>query len=978
MSLTPLQLARLSELIDQGIDLSEEARRAWLSALDESDAEVRRALAGAFAEDGRALDFKLTLPAVPAAASSNEPITHVAGSGERFGAWRIDRLLGTGGMGQVWLALRDDGRYDGRAAVKLVRSFANDAMRRRFEVEGKLLARLEHPNIARLLDAGERSDGSGAYLILEYVDGAPIDRWADERKLSVAARLKLFMQICAALSYAHANLVVHRDIKPSNILVQDNGQLKLLDFGVAKLIEDGSGNDLTIETGTAHTPNYASPEQIDGRPISVTSDVYSLGVLLFRLLAGTSPYETKQTGRLELERAILSEQPRRLSTASRTRLLTSSPRTNTAEPLTEKTSDPAPELTPEAIAELRGTTPDRLRRALSGDLEVILATALKKHPNERYATVQAFADDIERYLNHQPILARADSWAYRATKFVRRNWLPVTAASAVGLATVGGVTATLWQADQAKLEAQRANAIRDFLIGVFSSSDVRIAYEKPRGQMTARELLDVSAAKIEKDFADFPETQHDLLGYFAEIYRELSEDKRYDQLRERQRLVIEKYYSPLSDQAIEWTLAGANRICYMAKPTGCEEILRAADEQIKRANKDDSKLRADWFRYKAASLQTRRGAAAERKATLANAIALLEKHEPQSRRLVTAIADLGIAYNDELDYLKAIELYKQALLLGQSLSPQNVNETAQIYANLGLAYFALSRFDEAADTLRAGVALMAQSGGNANPTSWQLRQTLALVYGSNGKREEALKIFAELMPDLPPATLPLPEANRARNAYADALINEGRHTEAIEILEQIERHYMVNVASEAPLRWVRLLLGSAYQGAGRFADAKRVLKAALDEVSARYEPNYQRVLALREAYGNLLFEMRDLDGAAEQFKEIVARANERKLAHIALAHGGLARIAAARGKVDVALAESEKALDMWANKTGFSNVRMGPRLQRMRADALAAAGRFEEAQKFEDEAWRTSQKFDGPANPTTQRRVMRSLRVSNK
>jgi eukaryotic-like serine/threonine-protein kinase len=972
MNLTPQQLSRLSELVTVAMDLSDEARRLWLAELDERDepdADVRAALVGVFSDDDRARDFTLGMPSANAENGAHALRANSVAPGERFGPWRIDRLLGTGGMGEVWLALRDDGRYDGRAAVKLVRSFASETTRRRFDAEGKLLARLEHPNIARLLDAGERASeaGSGAYLMLEYVDGVPIDRWADERCLPVPARLKLFLQICAALSYAHANLVVHRDIKPSNILVQDNGQVKLLDFGVAKLIEDDANSDLTIEAGVALTPEYASPEQIESRPISVSSDVYSLGVLLFRLLAGVRPYDVQQPTRLRLVRAILDDAPRRLSTASRTQSSTSSLSSETGD---DTVIDPT-EITHQRIAELRSTTPERLQRALSGDLDLILANALKKLPNERYATVQAFADDIQRHLNHQPIVARADSWAYRAAKFVRRNWIPVAAAAAVGVATVGGVGTTLWQARQVKTEAQRANAIKDFLIGVFSSSDTRIANDKPRGQMTARELLDVSAGKIEKDFADYPETQHDLLGYFAEIYGGLSEDKRYDEWREKQRLLIAKHYAPLSDKAIEWSLNRVNRLCNLAEPVGCEDMLTAADDQIKRAGKDDSAFRADWLRHKARAIQEKPNAWAEREALLLRAVALLEKHEPRSRKLVSTIADLGIAYSDELEYAKAIEQYQRALRVGVTLDVPNANEAASIYSNMALAYSSSSQFEKAIETLRTASALMAKTGGAGDPTSWSLQQQLAQVFQRTGQREAALQVFTELLPNLPPPKTPHREGDRARNSYADALIHEGRSAEAIPILEEIERHYVANVQYEFLLRSLRWSLGWAYQGVGRFDDAKRALKAALDEAIAREKPESQMVLALRESYGNLLFEMRDIDGANAQFSEIVARANDRKLSHIALGHGGLARVAAARGQIDVALAESAKALDIWTNKTGFSTGRMEPRLQRMRADALAAAGRVEEAQKFEDEAWRASQKFDGPANATTQRRVMR-------
>jgi eukaryotic-like serine/threonine-protein kinase len=423
-------------------------------------------------------------------------------------------------------------------------------------------------------------------------------------------------------------------------------------------------------------------------------------VLLFRLLSGVRPYDMKQPTRSQLERAILNDAPKRLSGFSGNRnTRPSSVNSSASDGTSPNATDADTDITPQRIAELRSTTPERLQRALSGDLDLILATALKKRPNERYATVQAFADDIQRHLNHQPILARADSWAYRAAKFARRNWIPVAAAAAVGVTTVGGVATTLWQAKQVKAEAQRANAIKDFLIGVFSSSDTRIANDKPRGQMTARELLDVSAGKIEKDFADYPETQHDLLGYFAEIYGGLSEDKRYDELREKQRLLIAKHYAPLSDKAIEWSLNRIDRICDGDLSAACVQLLKSTDEQIKQAGRDDSPLRAQWLRYQGLHLSKKPMLDAEVRAAYIGAIALFEKHEPRSMRLVDAITDLAVAYVDVLDFPKAIEQYQRALRVSTSVTAPEANRVAKLYSHLAHALSSVSRYEEAIEAL---------------------------------------------------------------------------------------------------------------------------------------------------------------------------------------------------------------------------------------------------------------------------------------
>ncbi len=338
--------------------------------------------------------------------------------GLRIGAWNLERPLGMGGMGQVWLARRDDGEYGGVAAIKMLRVAIADARANaRFAQEGRILAELAHAHIAMLLDAGFSADGQ-RYLVLEYVDGAPIDCWCDVRQLALEKRLELFLQVCAAVAHAHAHLIVHRDLKPSNILVLADGNAKLLDFGIAKLLE-GNGEttaQLTLDATAAMTPGYAAPEQLTGAPITTATDVHALGAILCRLLGGHAAFGSERSTPGQLARAVVDDEPRRLT-------------------------DFGEDVDIAAIAATRGTTPERLRRVLRGDLEVIVAKALKKSPKQRYASVQALADDLRRHLEHRPITARAHSSAYRARKFIRRNWLPLGATAVLMLVVL--VSATL-------------------------------------------------------------------------------------------------------------------------------------------------------------------------------------------------------------------------------------------------------------------------------------------------------------------------------------------------------------------------------------------------------------------------------------------------------------------------------------------------------------------------------------------------------
>jgi eukaryotic-like serine/threonine-protein kinase len=346
------------------------------------------------------------------------PAPAVERAGQRVGAYTLVSPIGEGGMGTVWLAERADGRFARLAAVKLPRVALLDRGAERFTREAQVLARLAHPHIAQLIDAGV-SDAGRPYLVLEHVDGLPIDRYCDERQLGTSGRVRVFLDVLAAVAHAHANLVVHRDVKPSNVLVAQGGEVKLLDFGVAKLLEDdrgaGEATRLTREFGTGVTLEYAAPEQVTGGPVSTATDIYGLGVLLFVLLTGQHPAGRGPHSHADLVRFIVdTEAPR--------------PSDVVAAPL---------------------------RRALAGDLDTIVATALKKAPGERYASVAAFGDDLRRYLALQPILARPDSFRYRAAKFVRRNRAAVALGLLGALAAAAGVAGTV-------LQARRAGAERDF------------------------------------------------------------------------------------------------------------------------------------------------------------------------------------------------------------------------------------------------------------------------------------------------------------------------------------------------------------------------------------------------------------------------------------------------------------------------------------------------------------------------------------
>ena len=437
--------AQLSPLIDQVLDLDGAARAAYLASLEAERPDLAAALGRLLAAHDRAAaeDFLAVGPSMAATPAADGL------AGFRVGAYALERPLGMGGMGTVWLGRRSDGQFTGTVAVKLVNLAMLDAGAvDRFSREASILARLTHPNIARLYDAGVTPMGQ-PYLVLEYVEGQRIDQYADARTLDVRARLGLFLQVADAVAHAHQNLVVHRDLKPSNILVGADGRVKLLDFGIAKLLGDEARGDsarTTATRGAALTPEYAAPEQLSAGAVTTATDVYALGVLLFQLLSGQHP--TARDARTAVDFLKALEQPATRLTAALRRL----------------TADDAGE----AIARARGATVPRLLRLCSGDLDTILNVALKQAPGERYAGAAAFAEDIRRFLRRLPVSAQPDSTWYRLRMLVRRRRGESIAAAIAALAVLGGAGVAVWQAraaanerDFAVRQLQRAQALND-------------------------------------------------------------------------------------------------------------------------------------------------------------------------------------------------------------------------------------------------------------------------------------------------------------------------------------------------------------------------------------------------------------------------------------------------------------------------------------------------------------------------------------
>ncbi|MDC8784899.1 serine/threonine-protein kinase [Roseateles koreensis] len=459
---------QLSPLLDELLDLTgpnaQQARAARLLQIRAQDPELAADLAELLARQaGHHAQNYLAPPllaAMPPATAPTTPPTPLHAAGQQVGAYTLLRQIGQGGMGAVWLAERTDGRFEGQVAIKFLgEHLLGQGAAQRFAREGQILARLAHPHIARLLDAGVLPESATPYLVLEYIAGEPIDRYCNSRSLDTRQRVRLFQDVLAAVAHAHTRLILHRDVKPSNILVTPAGEVKLLDFGIAKLLDESPDNgsagsaahagesELTQQAGRAYTPRFAAPEQVQGEEVTTATDVYALGVLLYLLLSGLHPTtrgtET-QTTPLERMRTVVEVEPQKLSDAVRS-----------------QGRKPAPG--PKAL-----THSAKLARELRGDLDTIVAKALKKVPAERYTNAAALADDLRRWLAHEPISARPDSAWYRTLKFVRRHRWGVAAGTTAALSLAGLTTLSVaqsWRAERAEKVARQRSADADDLLG---------------------------------------------------------------------------------------------------------------------------------------------------------------------------------------------------------------------------------------------------------------------------------------------------------------------------------------------------------------------------------------------------------------------------------------------------------------------------------------------------------------------------------
>jgi eukaryotic-like serine/threonine-protein kinase len=712
------------DLFERWLDMDDAARALLIERTRKENPDMHRRLRQLIDADRGAerLDFLAGSAVEDAAAASREPALNSERSGQRIGNWALERSLGAGGMGQVWLARRCDGLHQGHAAIKMLRVVVADAhANERFALEGRILARLTHPHIAMLLDAGITGDGQ-RYLVLEYVDGERIDAWCDSRKLDIRARLNLFLQVCAAVSYAHSNLIVHRDLKPSNILVLKDGTAKLLDFGIAKLLEsDGNtATQLTGEAAAAMTPGYAAPEQIAGGAITTATDVYALGVILYGLLGGHSPYGRDDLRPMQLARAVVESEPRRLSD-------------------TVAGADAA------RIAAQRASKPERLRRFLRGDLDVITSKALKKNPAERYASVQALADDVRRHLDHLPISARADRATYRIGKFVQRHWIGVTATTIVMVAIAMGLTGVMWQANRAKHEAERAVAVKRFLLDMFDQA--RTDTQKMGLQVretTVNSMLVAGADNIERSFASQPDIRDEVFQILASLYSDSFDPKVAIQLARRRLDDATSAFGSADPRIVPAEIGLADALLTSGDDTEATSLLAHGQSLLDRVGDDSSLIRARLLRWQGILTMVHRDKTSWQQHPLRRSIELLRARYPREDELIQALVTLPAEacrfghVEEALD--SADELYRLSVSR-YGVDNVYVDSAALVHGQLLVVD---SRAEDAIVLLEQAQAGFKRHLGEKNQNVLLAQLDLSEAYWLAGRRDDSRAIFANV------------------------------------------------------------------------------------------------------------------------------------------------------------------------------------------------------------------------------------------
>ena len=802
----------LSPYLDEALRLTDAERALWLSSLRERNPAIADQLA-VFLEEHRAAadekfleNFSVEMPALGL-------------SGQVLGGYALTESIGHGGMGTVWLAERADGRFERKVAIKLLNlALIGKSGEERFKREGAILGRLAHPHIAELIDAGVSPAGQ-PYLTLEYIEGEQIDRYCDGHSLNGKARIRLFLDVLDAVAYAHKNLIVHRDIKPSNVIVRNDGHVKLLDFGIAKLLAEERGPEaptaLTVGGVRPMTPQYAAPEQLRNEPVTTATDVYSLGALLYVLLTGQHPAGAGTNSLVDLVHAIVDTDP-----ASPSDVVI--------------TSDTDAEVRLSNAAK-RATTPDRLHRFLRGDLDLVLAKALKKNPAERYLSVTAFAEDLRHYLKNEPVSARPDAFTYRCHTFVRRHRTAVALASLAVISSIAGVTGTVMEAlkarhqrDFAFRQLARAEAINDL-------DNFLLADAAPSGKpFSVNQLLERAEHVVQRKRDVTAADRIELLISIGRKYEGQDKDDKARQL-------LEQAYQ--SSRAISGRATRADASCALASVLSRSDLPRArflVEEGL-------------------------RDLPSEPQYHLSRVTCLLSGADVANE---SGASDQAIAR----------DLEAQNLLASSPLSSKTTDLRVQM--NLAESYRNASRYPEAISAFAKTLSLMTELGTDDTETAGTLFNNWALALHLSGRPLEAEKLYRR--------ALQISTGHSDENVspmlfvnYARTLRELGRSAEAAQYAE--EGHDRARRSGdEVVVNQSLLLLARIYRDRGDLTRSGAMLAEVAPRLRNALPPGHIAFAALASEHSLLAAAHGDLTSALNYADEALAITRASALA----GHGG--------------------------------------------------------------------------------------------
>lgn len=808
--MTPERWQIIKDLLAAATDRPPAGRRPWLEEVCGGDPTLVQEVESFLAQEDRLEGF-IEQPILPLTGEGEEEESGggAPGAGGRIiGPYRLVRLLAEGGMGAVYLAEREKD-FEQRVALKLVRrGLTRHALVERFHYERQILAHLEHPNIARLLDGGTTEDGT-PYFAMELIQGVPIDRYCDEQDLTVRQRLELFLPVCSALAAAHQSLVVHRDLKPSNILVDASGTPKLLDFGIATLLDpgDGDASETTsdVEGARVMTPRYASPEQLRGETITTASDVYSLGLVLHRVLTGELPIPAESDDPSEKLRAMYEADTLLPSVRVQATHKFGEPREDPGEPsATEPREAAQPELDREA---------ETLSRELRGDLDAILSKALRPEPHERYPSVEQLAADLRRYLDGLPVLARDGTLLYRAGKFLQRHRLGAANAVLVVLLAVGFTVALVRQLHETRRSRDQAQDVSSFVIDLFQTA----APDRPAGEdPTVRDLLDLGRAKLEGAFEDEPEVRATLLLKLGEVYSKLGD----------------------LEQARELLVESVDLLRRQHTETHPDLATALADLAVVHFHAGDLESAEDLLRE---SLEMRRDLG-------------------RSEDLIKPMNNLAAILMERGEFAEAEDIYRESLELRRAFlveSPDDVALRRNLAINLrslATALFASGDLDGAEPLLRESLELRREIYGPDSPPVATVVLSLGRLEHARGRLAEAEELLAR---GLATRVETLGDGHvhtaLARRDLAALRLDRGDRAGARELLERaLETLREVRPAEDPDTAEAESLLGAALAADGPSAEAEAYLRRGLQVLERQHGPAARETVAARRRLAKFL------------------------------------------------------------------------------------------------------------------------------